>query len=229
MAKLKQSKEILRLGELLVKELDLDQSVDTLGRWMSHHISDLMAEVENSIGPEQNVAEDRCREAILALWQHINVFQRSHRPLEDTDTLFATIRALDPDNTVYFYFTEARKKIENSDLSEESKTWLELTRGIDYSARLLIGMCLSKAVADIKNDNEEWLELAKSLDAEIPQTQVIRLLCKESSSSNNEPEAGRIKQEVDILTNRKDRLKALVNLSQHLSSEIDERLLELQK
>ncbi|WP_146201417.1 hypothetical protein [Leucothrix arctica] len=117
---MKQSKETLRLGELLVKELDLDQSVDTLGRWMSHHISDLMAEVDSSEGTKKQEIEDRCHEAILALWQHIGVFQKSHRPLEDTETLFTTIRALDPEKTHTF---SVRKlwKVSKSQVSMKSQ------------------------------------------------------------------------------------------------------------
>lgn len=210
MENLKQSNEVLRLGKLLVKELSLDQSVDTLGRWIAHHISDLMTEVGNSTGRKKQNAEDRCRDAVLALWRHIDVFQRNQRPLDETESLFATIRALNPDNTAQFYHSQASKEIEQSKLTEESKTWLELSRGIDYSARLLIGMCLREAAKDIKSANEEWLELARTLDADIPQTQIIRVLFEETESSEQEIEEKQIQKMIEILENRKSRLASLV-------------------
>ncbi|PWQ93166.1 hypothetical protein DKT75_20985 [Leucothrix arctica] len=89
-------------------------------------------------------------------------------------------------------------------------------------------MCLNNAAADIRNKNEEWLELAQSLDADIPQTRIIQMLHNEPSPSDEELKDEDIKQEIDLLTNRKDRLQGLVDLSQHLVSEIDEKLAKLQ-
>lgn len=43
---LKRSSDVLELGKLLVKALDLDETVDTLGRWMAHHIAELMQAAE---------------------------------------------------------------------------------------------------------------------------------------------------------------------------------------
>ena len=225
MAKSKQYSEILRLGELLVKELGLQQSVDTLGRWMAHHVSELMVEAE---GSERQEVEDRCRDAILALWRHIDVFQNNHKPLEETGALFATIRALDPDNTAHFYYSQALEKIEQSGQTEESKRWLELSQGIDNSARLLIGVCLKEAVKDIKNDNEEWLKLAKNLDIDIPQTVVIRAFSDEPELSEQEAKEKRIKNTIKDLMNRKDRLAMLVNLAGLLDEKIDEDIQTLQ-
>ena len=166
MEKSKQYNDIIALGNLLVKELQLGQSVDTLGRWMAHHIAEVMQDVEKFTGRERTEAEDRCREAILSLWKHFNDFPRGLRPLADIEPLLATIKVLDPENREYFYLSEAKSLLENSTLSEETKSWLESARGIDYSARVLISMCLNKAASDIAQDKLDWLKLAESLDAD---------------------------------------------------------------
>jgi hypothetical protein len=47
MEKLDHSAEIINLGKKLVTELKLDNSVNTLGRWMAHYLAELMVAVEN--------------------------------------------------------------------------------------------------------------------------------------------------------------------------------------
>ena len=42
MVKRIRSDSVLALGKKLVDELGLDQSVDTLGRWMAHYIAEKM-------------------------------------------------------------------------------------------------------------------------------------------------------------------------------------------
>jgi hypothetical protein len=78
------------------------------------------------------------REAVLVLWNHISILPRGHHLLANIEPLLSTIQALDPENQAYFYQSEAQSQIEQSTLSDGAKNWLELLRGIDYSARLLI-------------------------------------------------------------------------------------------
>ena len=39
--------EIIKLGKKLVKELDLEYSVNTLARWMSHYLAELLHNIDN--------------------------------------------------------------------------------------------------------------------------------------------------------------------------------------
>lgn len=229
MAKLKQFSEILKLGELLVKELDFDQSVDTLGRWMAHHVSDLMTDVKNSKGRKKQEAEEKCREAILALWKHIDVFRKRPRLLEETELLFETISKLNPDKTSNFYSFLTNAEIKKSSASEDINEWLELSLGIDYSARLLIGMCLKEAAEEIKSSNEEWLDLAKKLDIDIPKTIVIRSLTDENQHSETNFEVGQREERIKYLKERKKRLTTLLDLSEKLLLEIDGEIQELEE
>lgn len=229
MAKSKQYKDVVKLGKLLVKELGLEHSVDTLGRWMAHHISDLMASAETSEGPQKQEAEDRCRDAILALWKHSDVFQKSHTPLEETETLFATLRALDPENTAHFYYSGAQEHLEKCKLNEEPKKWLELSLGMDYTARLLLSMCLEEAAKDIMKNNEEWMELAKSLESDTPRSQLIRVLFNEQKLSEQEVEDQRIKETKEILQNRKSRLSMFVDLVRILDEKISNDIAALEE
>src|SRR6266436_3211912 len=79
------SHDILTLGCKLVEELGLEPSVDTLGRWMAHHIADLMLEAKSATGKEKELAEKNCFEAILALWKHRAELPNGKRPFEDLE------------------------------------------------------------------------------------------------------------------------------------------------
>lgn len=228
MEKSKQYDDIIALGELLVEELQLDQSVDTLGRWMAHHIAEVMQDVEKSTGRQRAEAEDRCREAILSLWKHINDFPGGHRPLADIEPLFATIKALNPDNREYFYQSEARSLLDNSTLSEETKSWLELARGVDYSARILIGMCLKKAAIDIAQDKLDWLELAESLDADLTHTRVVRIVSGKDQQFEGELQKNSRTKAVNTLKNQRKRLEAMVDMSQMLVQDIEAEIKKLE-
>ncbi|MCY4642345.1 MAG: hypothetical protein OXC41_06580 [Gammaproteobacteria bacterium] len=228
MEKSKQYNDIIALGELLVEELQLGQSVDTLGRWMAHHVAELMQDVEKSIGLKRTEAEDRCREAILSLWKHINNFPRGHRPLADIEPLVATIKALDPDNREYFYHSEAQSFLDNSTLSEETKNWLELARELDYSARILIGMCLKKAASDIAQDKLDWFELAESLDADISLTSVVRIVAGKDQHFEGELQKNSRTKAVNTLKNQRARLEVMVDLSQMLIQDIEAEIKELE-
>ena len=229
MEKSKNYKDVLTLGKLLVKELGLEQSVDTLGRWMAHHISELIVEADKTEGSDKSDVEDRCREAVLALWNHINVLPRGHRPFENIEPLLATIQALDPENQAYFYQSEAQSKIEQSTLSNQAKNLLELSLGIDYSARLLIGMCLKYAANEIAEEKRDLLELAKSLDADTPITNVIVTLTDEQEKSNEEQEAEVIREAIKTLRSRRERLRKMVEMSELLVSSIDDDIKSMEQ
>ena len=227
MEKSKQYNDIIALGNLLVEELQLDQSVDTLGRWMAHHIAEVIQAAEKSTGLKRIEAEDRCREAILSLWKHINDFPSGHRPLADIEPLLATIKAsCINDNREYFYQSETKSLLDNSTLSEETKSWLELARGIDYSARILIGMCLKKAASDIAQDKLDWLDLAESLDADISLTRVVRIVSEKDQQFEVEPQKNSRTKAVNTLKNQRDRLKTMVDLSQMLIQDIEAEIKE---
>jgi hypothetical protein len=79
--KLSQSDGVLALGEALVQELDLDKSVDTLGRWMAHYIAELIDDAKNADGEDAVCKQQVCYDEILKFWAH------RHTPPNDKETL----------------------------------------------------------------------------------------------------------------------------------------------
>lgn len=61
--------EIIKLGKKLVKELDLEYSVNTLARWMSHYLAELMYNIDYAkTNEEKKQLQIECCDIILKLW-----------------------------------------------------------------------------------------------------------------------------------------------------------------
>lgn len=78
MAQLKHSEEeIIKLGKKLVRELDLEYSTNTLARWMSHYLAELMGNIDNIKSEEEKrILQQECCDIILKVWS-----QKEHLPI----------------------------------------------------------------------------------------------------------------------------------------------------
>ncbi|WP_312351371.1 hypothetical protein [Empedobacter sp.] len=70
MAQLKHSEEeIIKLGEKLVQELNLIHSTNTLARWMSHYLVELIQNIDKAESKEEKkVLQQECCDIILKIW-----------------------------------------------------------------------------------------------------------------------------------------------------------------
>jgi hypothetical protein len=74
---------VLELGQHLVNELGLEDSTDTLGRWMAHHVAELMVRATEESEPDlQQKAQDRAVETILKIWERRKTLPRDADPLK---------------------------------------------------------------------------------------------------------------------------------------------------
>ncbi|MBW4709855.1 hypothetical protein KX928_18890 [Roseobacter sp. YSTF-M11] len=218
-----QNKNIIELGKRIVQELELDQSCDTLGRWMAHHLAQLIAEAEQETEDDASAAQQECRTAIFELWEHILSAPTATRPFRDLEPIVETIRALDPDERVYFYQTRAQEVADSSGLPQSAKEWLKLSRGIDYSARLLIQMCFDRVANETSGKLKEWIELASDAGAhDLPIVRVIHQLEDQRASSERS-----VEEEREKLRERLERLNSMVRLSELLARDIQHQLDEL--
>lgn len=61
----------MELGRHLVRELGIEERVDTLGRWMAHHLSELIDRAENAPSDtERAIALEEATYTILKLWEY---------------------------------------------------------------------------------------------------------------------------------------------------------------
>lgn len=158
---------MIQLGKNLVEELGLHDSTDTLGRWMAHHVAELITAAENA-GPKDKSAKMRaCREAILDLWQHRYELPERKRPFRDLESIARALESLDPNNETARYFRGTRPPREEASAeSKEAREWLELAEGFDYSARVLMRFCLHNAARRSLHKNAAWVVTAMAAGTE---------------------------------------------------------------
>jgi len=104
--------DTLELGRLIVKELDLDPGVDTLGRWMAHHVAELIGAAEAA--PNARLRQE-CRkdafEAISRLWSHRSAFENRINPLFELKPIIQIMGILDPDENEYLSRNESTRYV----------------------------------------------------------------------------------------------------------------------
>jgi len=157
------SDNVLKLGEKLVAELDLDESVDTLGRWMAHYIAEKIEEAESATGEDRALKMILAQDAILNLWDHRSSLPRGARPFKDFDPIFRALQSLDPEDSTPRYFSQIRDAASEEDEADETKQWLTLASGIDDVASFLIRHCLGLAAQGAVERTREWVKLAEDV------------------------------------------------------------------
>src|SRR5690348_7554047 len=78
----KPPKDVLGLGMHLVRELSTSRSNDTLGRWLSHHVAELMNAVDGAKSPEEKAQKlNDATDLILRIWERRNALPGEANPL----------------------------------------------------------------------------------------------------------------------------------------------------
>lgn len=93
--------EVLALGVRIVRELELEPSVDTLGRWLAHHLAEVMLLAKTAEGPARAAAESKAVELILKIWARRHDLPGHSHPLKDFEGVLKIIRLLNNDAWPY--------------------------------------------------------------------------------------------------------------------------------
>ncbi len=67
---MKSPKDVLALGQAIVRQLELDERGEVLERWLAHHLAELISEADHAAGLEKAAAERQAIDLILKLWMH---------------------------------------------------------------------------------------------------------------------------------------------------------------
>ena len=176
------SDQLLALGKRLTQELGSAREVDTLSRWMSHHISELMLAAENADDASRPAALRECRTAILDLWKHRT------RPFEGLEPLLRTLEELASDSHRPRYFRAIRESGDQGEPSESQK-WLRIASSIDEIARTLTLYSIGRAAEKEVDKANEWVRLATEAAAELDwELPLLRIVIRENGSVIRSPE-----------------------------------------
>lgn len=209
-----QYKAILALGKKLVDELGLDQSVDTLGRWMAHYIAELINDAENAAPEEKPSRQERCAAAILELWRHRAELRDGIRPFEDVEPILRALASLDPLDETPRYFSIARAAAADVEPDTEAGKWLKLANGIDSTAKELIRHCFARAAQTAQDETAEWVTLAEEAGLENDvEVRVVGFLSKKAGAGEEDEERREIEKRIE-------RLEAFMDLAAELAADL---------
>ena len=218
MVKRIRSDSVLALGKKLVDELGLDQSVDTLGRWMAHYIAEKMEDAEAATGEARDRKMSECSDAILKLWAHRSELPNGKRPFEEFEPIFRVPQSLDPDDTTPRYFRQVMSAVDQDDEDDPTAQWLGTASGIDDTAKILIRYCLAGAAQDAVDKSRDWVALAEALVGEEDiDIRTVRFMTDDADAlvSENPDASARVKIEAFL-----KRLEAFTDSSRRLSSHL---------
>lgn len=165
---------MLVLGHRLTAELGFAESCDTLGKWMAHHVAELMEKAETST--DKTLKKKYTAEVvktILKLWQHRYTLPDGCRPFESFEPIFRAIQNLDPEKSHSSYFPKvhvypseygARGDEKKMDELTGVQKWINIAEKIDRSARVLIDFSLRQAVHNAEDEKtKEYINKAVNL------------------------------------------------------------------
>lgn len=174
-----QQKQIIKLGKLIVKELNLDPGVDTLSRWMSHYIAEKITFAERlPNGKTKETAQKECFDVILKLWNHRWVYLNRSRPFKDFGKILDVLEKINPDSDNDYYSRVILDRqfsilTEESNINSDTKNWIDVVVEIDKMVRIWIEYCLQQSVKTISKDKtEEWINASESL----PKSEDIKVI-----------------------------------------------------
>jgi hypothetical protein len=97
MAASKLPKDVLGLGRHLVRELGFEDGVDTLGRWMSHHLAELLRDAEKAkTAADRANACSNALKTIFKIWEHRASLPGNAYPLAPYRDVMAVLSRLRP-------------------------------------------------------------------------------------------------------------------------------------
>jgi hypothetical protein len=136
------------LGQRIVRELGLDDGVNTLGRWMAHRVAELMQRAEQADTlTERESAKQECSELILRIWER-RAFLLYGRPLAEVADFLKK-------------FTSSSPRFDRHRTEPEEKTWNSILPILEALQEREDTVCRDAAIADLSAEviekEREWL------------------------------------------------------------------------
>ncbi len=162
---------------------------------MANHVASLMRDAEAATADAGSA--DRCREAILHLWQHRAHWPRGHRPFEAFERVFEVLDRLGPD--------ASRPRYIQPWSDDDDGPWLEAARIVDNAARSLVLACVRLAAQEAEVESAEWTEAVKGFASGADWEGVARLIGLQNDiGERSEGEGGAYDEIINVVNAVRD-------------------------
>jgi hypothetical protein len=173
----------LALGKQIVSELGFDPGVDTLGRWMAHHIAELISDAEQEKNAEAKRAKETlAADAIARLWQHRSSYDNRINPLHELKPILQVLRALDRDRNVWI------TNFGGPDGNAFAQVYDALRRLVIHMIVRKSGQGRQTGSATSVHQNEDEKEIIATIDHWLTDTQ--RAVIETAAKTKNESKPG---------------------------------------
>lgn len=152
---------VLLLGQKLVKEYELEETNDTLSKWMVNYLAELLIKCEEGNATPEEKKE--CCDVIFQFWKNKNEVFTHRRPFKKTDELISSLdRLYNPDPYQNY---------------EELDDWLKIVNKVDYVSKSIQQLVVYRSLAEVIEHDEEWMKVKLQLELEDDmETQLINKL-----------------------------------------------------
>ena len=214
--------EVVALGRKIVDELDKVPRVDTLSRWMSHYIAELIDAAENAPQEERAASRRRCFEAILELWSHRAELPGGRRPFEDLEPVARALENLDPSNETPRFFASVRREVTKANEGAPTQSLIEFVDSVDSTARIIIVHALADAARSALDQSRDWVALAEEAGRN-PRFVgiVISFVAREGRRDDH---AEQVERNRELLVDRIKQLESFSKLAALVSDDLRQRL-----
>lgn len=161
--------DVAAVGRRIADSLDRS---DLTGRWMAHHLAEVLAAAGQATGPAQQAARQEAADLILAMWDRRDRWPARRRPLESLEPIHAALDRLRPDQPdwdLFRFFKDSPAPHPGDHLL------LDVAVAVERSARDVIRGCIVVAAAESLQAESDWLAVAEQLNEE-DETAVMRRL-----------------------------------------------------
>lgn len=142
---------VLQLGQELADALDPS---DIVGRWMSHHLAELISRCRQDPGNEQLAATTRA--VVLQLWEHKSGASLKGEPYAYLRPVLRAIQRLDPSPEPWAYYRPFDEQAP-SDNAMTTYPLLPVACAIDHEVGNLIRLVVAHTAKDAISCEEPWV------------------------------------------------------------------------
>ncbi|GAB6071134.1 hypothetical protein JCM30760_22310 [Thiomicrorhabdus hydrogeniphila] len=152
---LETQERIINLGKRLLTSFQ-HNNPDEITVWMINYLAEQIDLAESTSCSE---AKKRCFETIIKLWESRSNFPNGTRPFENLEQIFLALDSLSPERTIPRYVNNNLFEENYSQETEKLTNWLETSKMLDSTARILISFMLEQAVQEADTDETlQWIE-----------------------------------------------------------------------
>ncbi len=154
---------VLLLGQQLVKEYKLEETNDTLSKWMVNYLAELL--VKCTEGTATTEEKKECCDVILQFWKNKSEVFTHRTPLDKTDELISSLDRLYNPPPYQNY--------------EELDDWLKIVNKIDSVSKGIQQLVVYRSLAKVIDYDKEWIKvkLQLELDDDMESELINKLKC----------------------------------------------------